>query len=399
MEFAPLTTSVTTGRIEHFTVAGGPNLQCLWPGYGGLWHWGEEMLAAFVESPCAYRHPQEAARDLNGIWKRGYLRLRRSTDGGATWSDDGRPFDNSISFEKQRHILRLDEFRGHTMPEREDMDGMASDTVLLMGRAWCGEPIPGTRVRNSVVYCLRSPDRGRRWETTPAVVHPHQARNLIPYANNILRCADGSLVASLATADGSECAGQPVAYRGSALYRSEDDGASWHFFGEIASDSAGRVAYAGPHILALPSGRWLCFMNAWFGTASTPLQWTSLCWSDDQGLNWSAPHRIAMWSWASFPLRLADGRIALFFARCAPDPVGLYCMVSADDGNSWSNPLALRTSELLAPARGMVNLGYPVALERSPGSIVVLYDWQNRDEDVPWYGGRGFVAGTRFDLA
>ena len=394
-----MTLSAAAVRIGHFTVAGGQNLQCFWPGYGGLWQWGDELLVAFVESPCAYRHPQEAARDLNGAWKRGYVRLRRSLDGGLTWADDGKAFDNSLSFEKQRQILGLDEYRGHALPAREPMDHMSRDTLQLMGRAWCGDEIPGTRMRHSMAYCIRSADRGHRWESAPGIVLPHHTTSVIPYANNTLRCADGSMIAWLGAADGSECTGQRVAYYGPALYRSEDGGASWHFSAEIACDPARRIAYASPRILPLPSGRWLCFMNAWFMAAPTPLRWPALCWSDDLGLNWSAPRCIAAWSWSPYPLRLSDGRLVMLSVRCAPNPVGLFCIVSSDDGASWSRPILLRTATLFAGSQGTVDLGCPVAVERSPGSILVLYDWQNRDEDVPWYGGRSFIAGTQFELA
>jgi len=393
-----MTASAKAARIEHLTVAGGQNLQCVWPGQGGLWQWGDELLAAFIESPCAYRYPHEAARDLNGIWKRGYVRLRRSMDGGATWADDGKPFDNSLSFEKQRQLLRLTEFRGHASPEREAPDHNSSDTVLLMGRAWCGDEIPGTRMRHSVVYCIRAAERGRLWEAMPGLVLAHHTNSLIPVANNTLRCADGSMIAWLSATDGSECTGQPVEYHGPALYRSDDGGASWHFFAEIACDPARRIAYASPRLVPLPSGRWLCFMNAWFAAAAVPRCWTALCWSDDQGLNWSAPRRLAMWSWSPYPLRLSDGRLVLLSARCAPDPAGLFCLVSGDDGDTWSRPILLREGALLAGSRGVVNFGYPVAVERGPGQILVLYDWQNRDEDVPWYGGRSFIAGTQFEL-
>jgi hypothetical protein len=394
-----MTIAAAATRIEHLTVAGGQNLQCLWPGLGGgLWQWGDELLAAFVESPCAYRHPQEAARDLNGTWKRGYVRLRRSLDGGATWADDGKAFDNSLSFEKHRHFLGLDEYRGNAARPHEPIDPTSDNTLLLMGRAWCGDEIPGTRIRNSVTYCIRSADRGRRWEASPEVVPPHHAAQLIPCANNTLRCADGTLVAWLGAANGSECTGHPVAYLGPALYRSEDGGATWTFLSEIAFDPARHIAYASPRLLPLASGRWLCFMNGWFASAATPLHWTALCWSDDLGLNWSAPRRIAPWAWSPYPLLLSDGRIALLSMRCAPDPAGLFCLVSNDEGGSWSRPIQLREAALLAGQRGALDLGYPVAVERGPGRILVLYDWQNRDEDVPWYGGRSYIAGSHFEL-
>lgn len=382
--------------IEHIRIAGGSGLNCMWPRYGGLWRWDDELLAAFIESPCAYRHPPEAARDLNGIWKRGYVRLRRSFDGGKTWDDDGKAFDNSISFDRQRQILRLDGYRGHTPEQRAAIPADSPDTLWLMGRAWCGSEIQGTRFRQSVAYCIRSADRGRDWETTPGVLFPHSTQSVVPFANSARHLGGGSMVLALAGSDGSEGRGELPAFRGPQLYRSLDHGASWHFSGEIWSEPADRVATSFPSLLILPSGRWLCVFNAWQAAGDATLRWTALAFSDDGGLNWSPPRKICDWSTAPFATLAPDGKLVVVFMRCAPDPTGLFVIHSSDGGERWTEPACLRPGTLIAGTQSAVDMGYPVAVPMADGRLLTIYDWQENDEDVPWYGGRSFIGGTFF---
>jgi sialidase-1 len=127
------------------------------------------------------------------------------------------------------------------------------------------------------------------------------------------------------------------------------------------------------------------------------VRWTCLCHSEDGGLNWSAPLRIHAWSVSPFPLLLADGRIVVVYMRRF-GPTGLYAIVSEDAGESWSEPLCLRDDTIAAPPRGVVDGGYPLALEMDDGRIFVAYYWQQDDADVPWHGGRLFIGGTYFKV-
>ena len=45
--------------VHHLVVGGGRELVCHWPRQGGLWCWGDEMLAGYIESPCAYDDPAD----------------------------------------------------------------------------------------------------------------------------------------------------------------------------------------------------------------------------------------------------------------------------------------------------------------------------------------------------
>ena len=384
--------------LAHVNVAGGDELLCLWPRHGGVYAWGREMLVAFMESPCRYKHPPEAARDHTGIWKRGYLRLRRSLDGGQTWSDDGKAFDNSQPYERQRRILRLDEFRPHTGPVLERLDMSGPDAVFLMGRAWCGEDLPTLRTRGPVVYCLRSTDRGRHWDETPAVLRPARSRFLIHFANNNLRTKTGRLICWVA---GEETPEAPCAAAGCGpqLYASDNEGAEWLFLSEIWNDPAGRIRASYPHLIVLPSGRWLCFMECRHVSGDQRTPWTAVCSSDDEGLNWTAPRALAAWTHAPFPLRLADGRILVIYMRCAPDPTGLYLIYSEDDGVHWSTPQLLRGDGLQAGPHSAIDGAYPVALSLDGQRVFVVYGWETDEDDVPWYGGRSRISGTYFTLA
>jgi hypothetical protein len=61
-------------------------------------------------------------------------------------------------------------------------------------------------------------------------------------------------------------------------------------------------------------------------------------------------------------------------------------------------PLCLRSDALPAGHRGAIDDGYPVAVELDPGRVFAAYGWQHDDQDVPWFGGRGFIGGTFFRL-
>ena len=392
----------TLKDVHHIVVGGGRELVCHWPRQGGLWCWKDEMLVGYIESPCEYQDPESVRHGQEGIWKRGYVRLRRSLDGGETWADAGKLFDNSVSIAQQRRVLRLDDYHGHRGPEREKMDMGSPDAILMMGRAWCGPErtlADGTVVLDNVSYCFRSPDRGRHWETVPSILWPHHTRTVVELANNTLKLGDRRLVCWLVGYGGIE----GVANSGNGVYSpqlhlSENDGVTWDFYGEIYTDPHNRIAASYPQVVVLPSGRWLCFMGCWYPAGGTRIRWTSLCHSDDAGLNWSAPRRIHVWSVSPFPILLTDGRLVVIYMRRAPDPTGLYAIVSEDEGRHWSEPVAIRDDTLPAGPRGITDGGYPVAAQMPDGRIFTAYYWQHDDPDVPWHGGRKFIAGTFFEL-
>jgi len=270
----------------------------------------------------------------------------------------------------------------------------------MMGRAWCGDEYrteTGVVHRGNVVYCFRSPDRGRTWEDAPSIVWPNHLQAVVELANNTLKLGGSRVMCWVVGCDGIEGVTRARLYA-PQLFLSENNGESWNFFSEICCDSNGRIAYSYPQVVVLPSGRWLCFVGAWYIAGGARTRWTSVCHSDDAGLNWSNPRRIHAWSVSPFPLQLKDGRIVVVYMRRNPDPTGLYAIVSENDGLTWSEPVCLRDDTVAAGPRGVVDGGYPLALELDDGRIFTAYYWQHDDPDVPWHGGRKFIAGTYFRL-
>ena len=386
--------------VSHVVVGGGPNLVCHWPREGGIWRWGDELLVGYIEAPCEYTDPQQVSHALGGIWKRAYVRLRRSLDGGLTWSDAGKVFDHTLTVEQQRQVLRLDDYDAHVGPPREDIDMTPQDAILIMGRAWCGPEsteADGSTRRDNVVYSFRSADRGRRWEEVPSIVWPRHNRTVIEIANNYLKLGGSRLVCWVVGLDVVNGTG-PTGAAAPQLYASDDHGVTWTPYAEICHDPTGRIHYSYPHVLALPSGRWLCFLGSWHVAGGSRVRWTSLCYSDDEGLNWSQPRKIHAWSVSPFPMRLDDGRIVMIYMRRNPDPTGLYAIVSEDEGLHWSKPLCIRDDTLPSGPLGWTDGGYPVAVQLDDGRIFVAYYWQHDDADVPWHGGRKYIGGTTFSL-
>jgi hypothetical protein len=385
-------------NIEHLRIGGGWSLFCLWPRHGGAWAWGGELLVVYTESPCGYRHPQEVTLDQEGVWKRGYLRLRRSTDGGLRWEDAGKLVDHSLPIEKQRQLLRLDEYRLHVGPERETVEMGSANAVQVMSRLWCGDEVKSGHKRGPVTCCLRSADRGHTWEAVPSVLWPGPYATVVEMGNNWLHLGERRMLCWVAgghAAEGGETEGLHVPL----LYRSDDDGGTWEMSGHVCRDPWGREAYSYPQIVALPSGRWVCVVGAWDVQAGARSGWASVCFSDDGGLNWSRPRKIVTWSHAPFLLRLRDGRLLVLYGRRAPDPAGLYAVWSEDEGQRWSEPARLRNGGLAAGPRGVAPGVYPVGVELADGRVLAVYCWQQDDADVPWYGGRSLIEGTFFRLA
>lgn len=288
-------------------------------------------------------------------------------------------------------------------PARESFDPHAPDSIILMGRSWCGRPVlkeNGEITYNNVPFAFRSSDRGRSWEETPTVILPNHTETLVELANNYL-LDDGRIYAWFVGFDGVE--GEKTKDHGRMvyspqLYASDTNGETFDFYQEIYTDSTGGTAASYPHIIPLDTGRWLCFLSHWFPRGSSRNRWTTILFSDDKGLNWSRPTTIQSWCVSPYPLRLEDGRLLVISMRRNPDPTGLTLIMSDDNGASWSEPVFLRSDTIAAGPLGGVDGGYPVAVEVEKNRVFAAYYWQMDDPDIPWYGGRKFIGGTFFEV-
>ncbi len=383
---------------EHIRICYAKDTICHWPRFGGIWYWPEddEILLGHIHSHSEYKDPQDKAHGEHGIWHRATNRLQRSLDGGVTWGEEFDLFDHRQHLEDQWEWLGLDRFtrkpiRKNDEVEHPDIRMTDPNSVLFLGKAWAGLP----KVRNGkvfhdrVVWGLRSPDRGRTWEEHPVLLFPHFTDTADIYANSSLVLPDGNMLAWMTTTLQGH-----FTYKGvPQLYRSTDQGVTWHFVSNIHYDMETYEQCLYPSIRLLPSGRLFCSLGMWIEPAS--VRWSAVTYSDDLGNTWARPRRIDRWSVSPEPVVLRDGRIVIVYVvRCQP-PMRMCCIVSEDEGKTWSEEIVLRDDSPPASDR---DGGYPVAVELKDGRLFTAYYWQVTEDDLPWPGGRKHIAGTFFEL-
>ncbi len=133
--------------------------------------------------------------------------------------------------------------------------------------------------------------------------------------------------------------------------------------GKIENVSPG-LSLCEPHALQTKSGRILVHIRAQGEGVFTTYQSES----DDGGVTFTKPHRLldAMGGAPAHLLDLEDGRIiSVHGDRQAP--YGIKCMISEDEGASWS------TGEDLYVNGISPDLGYPASVKRKDGTILTVF--------------------------
>ncbi len=386
--------------LEHVRICYAKDTICHWPRFGGIWYWPEdnEILLGHIHSHSEYKDPQDKAHGEHGIWRRATNRFQRTLDGGQTWPRELAfdLYDNRRYLRDQWEWLGLDPItrkpiRRNNEVERPDIRMSHPDSVMATSSAWVGVPTVrnGKVHHDRVIWGLRSPDRGRTWEERPVLIWPHRANTAAVYNNFYLVLPDGGLLGCL----GPIMEGHFTPKRAPQVYMSTDQGVTWHYVSTIHWDPNTYETFSYPALRMLPSGRLFCSLGSWAGSAA--VRWTAVTYSDDLGNTWARPRRIDRWSVSPYPIVLRDGRIVIvYIVRCQP-PMRMCCIVSEDEGKTWSSEVVLRDD---SPPVSDQDGGYPVAVELKDGRIFTAYYWQVQENDLPWPGGRKHIAGTFFEL-
>ncbi len=150
---------------------------------------------------------------------------------------------------------------------------------------------------------------------------------------------------------------------------STDDGASWSWGGEFPTRPGDNSReYHELHGVEAPSGKIVVqIRNHNKANSGETLQTEST----DGGKTWSEPHAIGVWGLPSHLLRLKDGRLLMTYGY-RRKPFGNQARISADEGQSWSEPITLSDDGIGG------DLGYPSSVQLDNGSIVsVWYEVQS----------------------
>jgi hypothetical protein len=230
------------------------------------------------------------------------IELRRSVDGGRTWSEPERPFSMTVDGVRGS-------FKGCPITP------MGGDR-LIMAALWVDrEAYPGAPLFHPetegclpmAIVVADSGDLGRTWSPwrvvpmTPDVGPPS-------LTNPILRLTDGRLALSVETNKTYLDAG-PWLQRVVYLW-SDDAGQTWSAPRTVVGDPAGRIANWDQRTGVAPDGRLVSFTWTYDLATQTYLDIHRRT-SADGGATWSAPEPLGITDQAAHPAMLPDGRIVL----------------------------------------------------------------------------------------
>ena len=278
----------------------------------------------------------------------GSPRLMLSGDGGASWSDLGRPIDHLLPDQPgwDHRAAALTELASgdlllcsvgldRSSPDRPPWLVYNPDPAAFEGM------IP---IRNLL---FSSRDGGRTWSSawpmTGLTVPNSSAQVLVTLTN-------GDVVCPLETFKAFDEPG-PWRYRVDVI-RSHDRGRTW---GETAaahvSDPEGdprNLMCWDPRLARLPDGRlvqtYYAFLNRTGG--EDPVH---IGWSIDGGRTWSVPRSTGVRGQAMFPIALPGGGLVGFFQR-RHDPQGMAAIYSPDGGATFDPGAATTVYEHHRPS-------------------------------------------------
>ncbi len=300
----------------------------------------------------------------------GKVFLIRSGDHGSTWSDPQTLADTPLD-DRDAGIL---ETRSGTLvvnwftslawmnylyrQETGQIEWLSKETLKAF-RDERNTLVETVRVREELGdWVMRSEDGGTSW--LPRVP------SLVSSPHGIIELADGRLLYV------GKRTGPPVQWvRGSshegmelAAAESRDDGRTWAIIGTIPFATGHTAAdYHEPHAVETGGGRIVAQIR---NHGKPHEQETLQSESADGGRTWTTPHSIGVWGVPSHLLRMADGRLLMTYGHRRP-PFGNQARVSADEGASWSEPLAISVDG------AGVDLGYPSTVELPDGRFLSVW--------------------------
>jgi predicted neuraminidase len=280
-----------------------------------------------------------------------------SADGGVTWS----------AAEVIQDTPRTSDF-----DPAHIVDGARTWLFFTAGR-WNRYPSAGPRqnelvgIQSYKLFARHSDDSGATWS------QPQQIMDRPGYGcrSNGIRLSGGDLLLPVYSFEPPYSSG---------VLKSTDRGTSWRHYEKVATP--GKVGAGEPTIVELRSGDVLMAVRTTDGHL-----WTAR--SRDKGETWSEPQRSAMAANTSSHnlFRLADGRIALTHGPCEPSKRTLLTLrVSADDGATWGEPLALAEVEPATAGESTWDreVTYPSVAQQKDGTLVVVWTWIQSSQESQW---------------
>jgi hypothetical protein len=346
------------GGLQHVEIWRQPGHYGGWPANHGMWIWRNEIVVGLSDGQLKtgdpQRHPVDRTKPERHL-------LARSGNGGMYWAIE--LHEDLLPPPEPGHMSGVPTEKGGRMPAplTEALDFSAPGFAMTLRMA-------DNHTGPSWFYA--STNRGRAW-SGPFALPAFGTPGLTARTDYVVMDAR-HLVAFVTAAkpDGKE--GRPLAIE------TRDGGLTWTRLGWIGPETAGwRIM---PTTVRLADGRFYSVIRTRTGDRHSLESFVS----SDGGRTWSAAGTPVADTGRGNPgalLALADGRLALIYGSRKP-PYGMYAVLSEDQGRTWAPPVTLRADAV------DWDLGYPRAVQRADGIVVVAYYYNDSK------GPERFIAAT-----
>ncbi len=347
--------------MEHVTVYREAGKFAGWPANYGIWAWGDEIVVGFTQCTLESfggfhaRTPGQPAIPLQA----------RSRDGGRTWqvsptpapSPGGRGFSADEHMIAELRVAAAIEIGLEPLPRPcpDNIDFTHPDFALMAARTGLGT--------GTVAWFYISYDRAHSWQGPYAL--PLFGLPGVEARTDCLVNAAGDCMLFLTASrdDGDEAAGVFLA-------RTTDAGATFAFVSWVAMSPKKHLLMPASVRLDEKTIVTAIRCNAIEGEFDVAPTWIDLYESTDNGSTWRHLSRPVpdAGSGGNPPsmIRLRDGRLCLTYGYRAA-PFGICARLSKDGGKTWGDVIHLRDDG------GSSDLGYPRTIQRSDGTIVTVY--------------------------
>ena len=230
------------------------------------------------------------------------IELRRSSDGGRTWTAPVTPFETTI--DGKRGSIRL----CYITPLAGDH--LLAAAMWVDRQAYPGKPLFNERTEGCLpmtILLADSFDLGATWTTWRVAPMPEYV-GPPSLTSPLLRLANGRLAMSIETNKTYEDA-SPWLQRVVYLF-SDDDGRTWGEPVTICHDPEGGIFHWDQRAAVCPDGRVVTFSWTYDRQMSRYLN-VQRRFGDDRATSWTGPDDLGFADQPSHPAVLPDGRIVL----------------------------------------------------------------------------------------
>lgn len=358
-------------NLEHVTVYHQPGSYAGWPANQGMWSWDNELLVGFVlgrhakdRADWKYGHPIDQAAGQEHVYA-------RSLDGGGTWARRSLGTNKWIAPESGKFHGRTGFANDHTVggpvPPR--------DLHSPMDFSSPGFALSFARVTNHVgpTHFYYSCNRGNWW--AGPYLFPDLGTPGVAARTDYVVLGKRELLAMLTVAKENGREGRVL------CARTGDGGMTWKIAGLVSepADVGSKGFSIMPSTVDLGDGKLLSVVRRCRqDNRGRSVHWLEAYFSYDSGTNWyleACP--VSSTGHGGSPpalLKLADGRLMLAYViRGRPNEPSRLCAKMSDNGWTWAPEVVLRDDGV-----GW-DLGYPRAVQRPDGCVVVTYYWVDRE--------------------